>query len=85
MATARLDDYVEPNQPVDPKKDKRVLQGLYSVSANPADGTIWAVVLGFPGTAIALRSEDEADGNVRSAVERSEKSRIRDSARAAPM
>ncbi len=44
-------EYVEPNQPVDPKKDKRVLQGLYSVSENPADGTIWAVVLGFPGTA----------------------------------
>jgi len=44
--------YVEPNQPVDPAKDKRVLQGLYSVSANPVDGTIWAVVLGFPGTAI---------------------------------
>ena len=43
--------YVEPNQPVDPAKDKRVLQGLYSVSANPADGTIWSVVLGFPGTA----------------------------------
>ena len=43
--------YVEPNQPVDPKKDKRVLQGLYSVSANPVDGSIWAVVLGFPGTA----------------------------------
>ncbi len=43
--------YVEPNQPVDPTKDKRVLQGLYSVSANPADGTIWSVVLGFPGTA----------------------------------
>lgn len=43
--------YVEPNQPVDPAKDKRVLQGLYSVSANPTDGTIWAVVLGFPGTA----------------------------------
>jgi len=48
----KLDDYVQPNQPVDPKKDKRVLQGLYSVSENPADGTIWAVVLGFPGTAI---------------------------------
>ncbi len=44
--------YVEPNQPTDPKKDKRVLQGLYSVSANPVDGTIWAVVLGFPGTAL---------------------------------
>jgi hypothetical protein len=48
----KADAYVEPNQPVDPKKDKRVLQGLYSVSENPADGTIWAVVLGFPGTAI---------------------------------
>jgi len=48
----KADSYVEPNQPVDPKKDKRVLQGLYSVSANPVDGTIWSVVLGFPGTAI---------------------------------
>ncbi len=47
----KVDAYVEPNQPVDPTKDKRVLQGLYSVSENPADGTIWAVVLGFPGTA----------------------------------
>jgi hypothetical protein len=51
-ANGKADAYVEPNQPVDPKKDKRVLQGLYSVSANPLDGTIWAVVLGFPGTAI---------------------------------
>ncbi|MDE2476615.1 MAG: carboxypeptidase regulatory-like domain-containing protein [Alphaproteobacteria bacterium] len=48
----KVDDYVEPNQPADPRKDKRVLQGLYSVSANPVDGSIWAVVLGFPGTAL---------------------------------
>jgi hypothetical protein len=47
----KVDAYVEPNAPVDPAKDKRVLQGLYSVSANPVDGSIWAVVLGFPGTA----------------------------------
>jgi len=47
----KADAYVGPNQPVDPGKDKRVLQGLYSVSANPVDGSIWAVVLGFPGTA----------------------------------
>jgi len=33
MGTARPDSYVEPNQPV-VQKDKRVLQGLYSVSAN---------------------------------------------------
>ena len=48
----KVDSYVEPNQPIDPKKDKRVLSGLYSVSANPVDGSIWAVVLGFPGTAM---------------------------------
>ena len=50
-ANGKADGYVEPGQPADPKKDKRVLQGLYSVSENPVDGTIWAVVLGFPGTA----------------------------------
>jgi len=48
----KVSAYVEPNQPVDLKEDKRVLQGLYSVSPSAADGTIWAVVLGFPGTAI---------------------------------
>ena len=48
----KVSAYVEPNQTVDLKKDKRVLQGLYSVSPSAADGTIWAVVLGFPGTAI---------------------------------
>jgi hypothetical protein len=47
----KADAYVEPNQPLDPAKDKRVLQGLYAVSANPVDGSIWSVVLGFPGTA----------------------------------
>ena len=31
----KRDDYVEPNQPVDPTKDKRVVAGLYSVSVEP--------------------------------------------------
>ena len=46
----KVDAFVEPNQPVDPTKDKRVLQGFYGASPNPADGTVWASVLGFPGT-----------------------------------
>ena len=73
----KVGPYVEPNQPVDPAKDKRVLQGLYSVSANPTDGTIWAVCVGLPRNGDALRSQDEADRDVRSAVERSEESELR--------
>jgi hypothetical protein len=41
--------WVEPNGKVDPAKDKRIITGLYSVSPNPADGTVWGTVLGFPG------------------------------------
>ncbi len=41
--------WVEPNQPVVATKDKRLQIGLYSVSPNPADGSVWGTVLGFPG------------------------------------
>ena len=42
-------DWVEPNQPVDPAKDKRVRVGLYGVSPDPKDGSVWGSTLGFPG------------------------------------
>ena len=45
----RQDEYVEPDEPVDPTKDKRVRTGFYGVAANPVDGTIWGSSLGFPG------------------------------------
>ena len=41
--------WVEPKGKVDPGKDMRIVTGLYSVSPNPADGTVWGTVLGFPG------------------------------------
>ena len=50
----RRDDYVEPNEPVDPAKDKRVTAAFYGIGVNPADGTIWGTVLGFPGYVIRL-------------------------------
>ena len=50
----RRDDYVEPNQPVDPTKDKRVNAALYSVAVNPVDNSIWGTVLGFPGYVLRL-------------------------------
>src|SRR3989441_3309685 len=52
----KRDAYVEPDQPVDPAKDKRIAGGLYAVAPAP-DGAVWGSVLGFPG-AIVRRSEE---------------------------
>jgi hypothetical protein len=49
----KRDEYVEPNQPLDPTKDKRVNTGFYSV-APAADGSIWGSSLGFPGAVVRL-------------------------------
>ena len=40
----RRDDYVEPDQPVDPTKDKRIAGGFYAVMPSPVDGSIWGSV-----------------------------------------
>ena len=44
----KRDAYVEPNQPVDPTRDKRLNFGLYAASPAP-DGSVWGTILGFPG------------------------------------
>jgi hypothetical protein len=49
----RRDDYVEPDQPLDPAKDKRFGGAFYSVSPAP-DGSVWGTVLGFPGAVVRL-------------------------------
>src|SRR5947199_5436985 len=50
----KRDAYVEPNQPADPAKDKRVSGAFYGVTVSPADGMIWGSVLGFPGRIVRL-------------------------------
>ena len=50
----RRDEYVEPNEPVDPAKDKRVNSGFYAVMPNPADGSIWGASIGYPGAVVRL-------------------------------
>ncbi|HYM17250.1 MAG TPA: hypothetical protein VEU06_01700 [Micropepsaceae bacterium] len=45
----KVDAYVGPNDAADPNKDKHVKVGFYGASPNPADGTVWASYLGFPG------------------------------------
>jgi hypothetical protein len=48
------DEYVGPNAPVDPKKDKRIDGGGYDVSASPTDGSIWWAQSGTPGRLVRV-------------------------------
>jgi hypothetical protein len=50
------DAYVEPDQPLDPAKDRRFGGAFYAVSPAP-DGSIWGSALGFPGAVIRLDPE----------------------------
>jgi hypothetical protein len=49
----KRDEYVEPDKPVDPAKDKRYGAAFYAVSPAP-DGSVWGSVLGFPGAVVRL-------------------------------
>jgi hypothetical protein len=49
----RRDEYVEPDQPLDPAKDMRFGGAFYAVAPAP-DGSIWGTQLGFPGAVIRL-------------------------------
>jgi hypothetical protein len=50
----KRDEWVEPDQPIDPAKDKRVVTGLYSVAVHPADGTDWGTSRSFPGYVVRV-------------------------------
>ena len=50
--------WVEPNQPVDPAKDKRIITGPYGINTAP-DGGIWGSVLGFPGGLVRYDSKTQ--------------------------
>jgi len=50
----KRDEWVEPNQPVDPAKDKRVQVSMYSVVVNPIDGSVWGTSMGFPGHVVRV-------------------------------
>ena len=50
----KRDAFVEPNEPVDPAKDKRIGSSFYGVMASPADNSVWGSVLGFPGAVVRM-------------------------------
>src|SRR5437773_3465302 len=50
----KRDDYVEPNQPVDSAKDKRIVANFYAVMPSPVDGSVWGTVRGNPGGVVRV-------------------------------
>jgi hypothetical protein len=50
----KRDAYVEPDQPVDPSKDKRIVAGFYAVMPSPVDGSVWGSVRRYPGSIVRL-------------------------------
>ena len=69
----KRDEYVEPDQPVDPTKDTRVTAAFYSVAVHPVDGSVWGTSLRMPGYVVRLNPGtqsigDGAGGNLRATV-----------------
>ncbi len=50
----KRDEYLEPDQPLDPGRDKRVSLSLYSIAVSPADGSVWGTALGYPGYVVRI-------------------------------
>jgi hypothetical protein len=54
----RRDEYVEPNAPVDPARDRRIQPGQYGggpyALAPAPDGSVWGTMFGFPGAIFRL-------------------------------
>jgi len=42
----RITEWTEPNQPIDPAKDRRIQFGCYSIAVNPKDGSLWCSGIG---------------------------------------
>jgi hypothetical protein len=47
-------EYTEPNQTLDPSKDRRIVAAYYAVMPNPKDGSVWGSVRANPGAVVRL-------------------------------
>jgi len=54
----RRDAYVEPDEPIDPTLDKRIVPDYYAIMPNPADGSIWGSAANYPGSVTRLELGD---------------------------
>lgn len=42
----KITEWTEPDQPLDPKKDRRIALSCYSIAVSPADGSLWCSGIG---------------------------------------
>lgn len=54
----RRDEYVEPNEPLDPAKDKRINAGFYAVMPSPVDGSVWGSFRGQTSGVVRIAPGD---------------------------
>ena len=47
-------EYTEPNQPLDPSKDRRLGQVIYAVMPSPADASVWGTIRLSPGSVVRI-------------------------------
>jgi hypothetical protein len=74
----KRDEYVEPDQPLDPAKDKRINAAFYGVTVSPSGWINLGNRIGFPGRSYPAepRTESPVDGsrrNIRTALEQSKR------------
>lgn len=50
----KRDAYVEPDQPVNPARDKRIQAGFYAVMPSPVDGSVWGSFRGATSGVVRL-------------------------------
>ncbi len=65
----KRDAAVEPDQPVDPAKDKRMTGGFYAIMPSPVDGSVWGTVGVFGGKGAIVRLDPGADPPVTALAE----------------
>ena len=51
----KRDAYVEPDQPADPAKDRRLNLNIYAVAVNPVDGSVWGTAWWSPVPGAIIR------------------------------
>ena len=59
----RRDAYVEHDQPLDPKRDKRVMLNIYAVAVSPTDGAVWGTAWSSPYPGYIVRVAPGANPN----------------------
>jgi hypothetical protein len=47
-------EYTEPNQPMDPTKDRRIGQVIYAVAVSPTDNSVWGTIRLNPGSIVRI-------------------------------